>query len=45
MLNSKLYVPSVGVSVAGLDRPKLGVYQCLLFIVVIVTSNSLKPTF
>ena len=47
LLNTKLYVPSVGVSVAGLDRAKLGVYQfqSFLFIVVIVISILLKPTF
>ena len=42
-------VPSVGFSVAGLDRAKLilGVYQfqSFLFIVVIVISILLKPTF
>ena len=27
LLNTKLYVPSVGFSVAGLDRAKFGVYQ------------------
>ena len=27
LLNTKLKVPSVGFSVAGLDRAKLGVYQ------------------
>ena len=38
---------SVGFSVAGLDRAKLGVYQfqSFLFIVVIVISILLKPTF
>ena len=43
----KLYVPSVGFSVAGLDRPKFGFYQfqSCLFIVVIVISILLKPTF
>ena len=34
LLNTKLQVPGVGLSVAGLDRAKLGVYQfqnfCLL---------------
>ena len=40
-------VPSVGFSVAGLDRAKLGFYQFqkVLFIVVIVISILLKPTF
>ena len=40
LLNTKLKVPSVGFSVAGLDRAKLGVYQLqsFLFIVVIVIS-------
>ena len=40
-------VPSVGFSVAGLDRTKLGVYQfqSFLSIVVIVISILLKPTF
>ena len=43
MLNT---IPSVGFSVAGLDRAKL-VYQFqrFLFIVVIVISILLKPTF
>ena len=47
MLNTKLYVPSVGFSVAGLDRAKLGGYQIesFLFIVAIVKSILLKPTF
>ena len=47
MLNITLLVPSVGFSVAGLDGEKLGVYQfqSFLFIVVIVTSILLKPTF
>ena len=42
-----LKVPSVGFSVAGLDRAKVGVYQfqTVLFIVVIVISILLKPTF
>ena len=40
LLNIKLYVPGVGFSVAGLDHPKLGVYQfeSFLFIIVIVIS-------
>ena len=40
-------VPSVGFSVAGLERAKSGVYQfqSFLFIVVIVISILLKPTF
>ena len=47
LLNTKLQVPSVGFSVAGLDRAKLCVYlfQSFLFIVVIVISILLKPTF
>ena len=47
LLNIKLKVPSVGFSAAGLDRAKLGVYrfQSFLFIVVIVISILLKPTF
>ena len=48
LLNTKLWVPGVGFSVAGLDRAKLGVYQfqSFLFIVVIVIiSILLKPTF
>ena len=42
-----LKVPSVGFSVAGLDRAKVGVYQfqTVLFIVVIVIPILLKPTF
>ena len=46
LLNTKLQVPSVRFSVAGLDRAKLGIYQFLsfLFIVVIVISILLKPT-
>ena len=38
---------SVGFSVACLDRTKLGVYQfqIFLFVVVIVISILLKPTF
>ena len=41
MLNTTLQVPSVGFSVAGLDRAKFGFYrfQSFLFIVVIVTST------
>ena len=44
MLNTKLSVPSVGFSVAGLS---IGLYQfqSFLFIVVIVISISLKTTF
>ena len=44
MLNTKLLVPSIGFSVAGLNRAKLGVYQLqsFLFIVVIVISILLK---
>ena len=47
LLNTKVYVPSVGFSVAGLDRAKLAVYQfqSFLFIIVIVISILLKPTF
>ena len=47
MLNTKLYVPSVGFSEAGLDHPKFGFYQfqIFLFIVVIVISILLKTTF
>ena len=47
LLNTKLLVPSVGFSVAGLERAKLGVYQfqLFLFIVVIVIWILLKPTF
>ena len=47
LLNTKLKVPSVGFSVAGLDRAKLGIcqFQSFLFIVVIVISILLKPTF
>ena len=47
LLNTKLEVSSVGFSVADLDRTKLGVYkfQSFLFIVVIVISILLKPTF
>ena len=48
MLNTEIFkVPSVGFSVAGLDRAKLGVYQfqSFLFIVVIVISILLKTTF
>ena len=43
----QLLVPSVGFSVAGLDCAKLGFYhfQSFLFIVVIVVSILLKPTF
>ena len=46
-LNTKLYVPSVGFSVAGQDHTKLGLYQfqSFLFIVVIVISILLKTTF
>ena len=46
MLNTKLSVPSTGLSVAGLDRAKLGVYQLqsFLFIVVMVISILLKTT-
>ena len=42
-----LKVPSVGFSVTGLDRAKFGFYhfQSFLFIVVIVISILLKPTF
>ena len=42
-----LLVPSVGFSVAGLDRAKLGVYQFqgFFFIVVIIISILLKPIF
>ena len=45
LLNTK--VPSVEYSVAGLGRAKLSVYQfqSFLFIVTIVTSILLKPTF
>ena len=44
LLNTK---PSIGFSVAGLDRAKLGVcqLQSFLFIVVIVISILLKTTF
>ena len=44
LLNTKLLVPSIGFSVAGLNRAKLGVYQLqsFLFIVVIVISILLK---
>ena len=44
MLNTKLLVPSIGFSVAGLNRAKLGVYQLqsFLFIVVIAISILLK---
>ena len=44
MLNTKLLVPSIGFSVAGLNRAKFGVYQLqsFLFIVVIVISILLK---
>ena len=47
LLNTKLQVPSVGFSVAGLDRAKLGVYQfqSFLFIVVMVISILPKPAF
>ena len=47
MLNTKLKVPSVEISVGGLDRAKLGVYQfqCFWYIVVMVISILLKPTF
>ena len=46
MRNPKLSVPSIGFSVAGLDRAKLGVdhLQSFLFIVVIVISILLKTT-
>ena len=41
MLNTKIFkVPSVGFSVAGLDRAKLGVYQFQSFLFnVIIDSN------
>ena len=44
MLNTKLEIPSVGFSVAGLDRAKFGFYQfqSFLFVVVIVISILLK---
>ena len=44
MLNTKLKVPSVGFSLAGLDHTKSGVYQfqSFLFIVVIVIPILLK---
>ena len=47
LLNTKLKVPSVEISVGGLDRAKLGVYQfqCFWYIVVMVISILLKPTF
>ena len=47
MLNTKLKVPSVAFSVAGLDHTKFGFYQFqkLLFIVVIVVSIFLKLHF
>ena len=47
LLNTNLLVPIVRFSVAGLDRAKLGIYQfqSFLFIVVIVISILLKPTF
>ena len=47
LLNTKLEVPSVGFSVAGIDREKLDVYQfeIFLFIIVIVILIVLKPTF
>ena len=46
-LNTKHQVPSVGFSAAGLDRAKFGFYQfqSYLFIVVIVISILLNPTF
>ena len=46
LLNTKLLVPSIGFSVAGPDRAKLGVYQLqsFLFIVVMVISILLKTT-
>ena len=46
LLNTKLYVPSVGFLVAGLDHTKFGSYQfqSFLFIVVIVISILLKTT-
>ena len=47
LLNTKLKVPSVGFSVAGLDQTKFGLYQSqsFLFIVVIVIWILLKTTF
>ena len=47
LLNTKLYVPSVGVSVAGLDQTKVDFYQfqSFLFIIVIVISILLKTAF
>ena len=46
LLNTTL-VPGVGFSVAGLDRAQFGFnrFQSFLFIVVIVTSLSLKTVF
>ena len=47
LLITKLYVPSVGFSVAGLDHTKFGFYQfqSFLFIVVIAISILLKTTY
>ena len=47
LLNTKLEIPGVRFSLAGLDRAELGVYQfqSFLFIVVIVISILPKPTF
>ena len=47
LLNTRLYVPGIGFSVAGLDRTKFGFYrfQNLLFIVVIVISILVKTAF
>ena len=47
MLNTKLYVPRAGFSVAGLDHTKFGFYQFqrFLFIVVIVISILFKTKF
>ena len=47
LLNTTLKVPSVGFSVAGLDRAKFGFYrfQSFLFIVVIVISTLVKLHF
>ena len=39
MLNTKLLVPSVGFSIAGLDRAKLGVYPISKFFVYCCHSN------
>ena len=43
-LNTKLYVPSVGFSVAGLDRAKLGVYQFQSFFFIYCCNSNINFT-